>query len=117
MHGEFCGTVQGNAGNSSKGPNKRRSILGRSFHIDLIPRHFLVPLRTPHRRCYPGDRSNPLLGSHRPRRQLPKITHGAVTNRNQDEDQCGKAALSKPSTPEQVVRKRKNGYADNRHRH
>jgi hypothetical protein len=40
MHGEFRRALQGNAGNRSKGPNKRRSILGRSFHIDLIPRHF-----------------------------------------------------------------------------
>jgi hypothetical protein len=42
MYGEFCGTLQGNAGNSSKGFDKRRAILGRSFHIDLILRHFLV---------------------------------------------------------------------------
>jgi hypothetical protein len=41
MYGKFCSTLQGNAGNSSKGLNKCRSILGRSFHIDLIPRHFL----------------------------------------------------------------------------
>jgi hypothetical protein len=40
MHGKFCGTFQGDAGNGSKGPDKRRSILGRSFHIDLISGHF-----------------------------------------------------------------------------
>jgi hypothetical protein len=41
-YGKFCSTLQGNACNRSQGLNKRRPILGRSFDIDLIPRHFLV---------------------------------------------------------------------------
>jgi hypothetical protein len=46
MQGEFCSTLQGNAGNCPKGPDKRCSILGGSFHIDLILRHFFSPLPT-----------------------------------------------------------------------